>query len=193
VVGAGLRATAEPNTELLTRLHWIDARLTRTAGAARGWTLGWAGSIGAAGVVSLGAVPWADPEEHVDWYVSAATSAIGVLQLALSPMAVLRDAERLHLAVARVDDGSLRGLLREAEGTLRRNAEDQRSRTRWWAHAGNVAFNVTVALILGLGFDHWASGLIQGGSGIAVGEAILFTQPTSSLRDLEEYRRTFTR
>ena len=44
-------------------------------------------------------------------------------------------------------------------------------------------------LFLGLGYHHWVSGIINGASGAAVGEAIILTQPTGSISDLRAYER----
>ena len=44
-------------------------------------------------------------------------------------------------------------------------------------------------LFLGLGYHHWTSGIINGVSGAAVGEAIILTQPTGAIDDLGSYNR----
>jgi hypothetical protein len=85
-------------------------------------------------------------------------------------------------------DGDVCSLLADAETRLVRDAEDQRQQQRWWFHAGNLAFNAGVTLLLGLGFHHWTSGLINGGAGAVVGEALILTQPTRTIDDLRAYR-----
>jgi hypothetical protein len=79
-------------------------------------------------------------------------------------------------------------VLADAEARLERDAKDQRQQQAWWLHAGNVGFNVGIALFLGLGYGHWTAGIINGAAGLVVGEAIILTQPTSSLDDLHTYR-----
>jgi len=171
------------------RLDWIDQRLQRTAGDARLWAWAWGLGIGASGVASLAAVPFVAPSDRVDWYTSAGTAAIGVLPFLFSPLRAPADAPRLHAAVAALppsDRDAACALLAQAESTLIENARNQRDQQRWWFHAGNLAFNTGVLLFLGLGFHHWTSGIINGAAGAAVGEAIIFTQPTSSIRDAAE-------
>lgn len=175
------------------RLAWIDQRLERTASHARIWAWSWGLGIGASGVASLAAVPFVAPSDRVDWYTSAATAAIGVMPFLFSPLRAPADAPRLHAALAALspsDRDATCALLARAESTLVENARNQRDQQRWWFHAGNLAFNSGVLLFLGLGFHHWTSGIINGAAGAAVGEAIIFTQPTASIQDEAAYSAT---
>ena len=165
------------------RLDWIKQRLDRTARHARIWAWGWGGGIGAAGVASLAAVPFVAPENRVDWYVSAASAAVGVVPFIVDPPAVIRDARELD-----TERGDVCATLADAETRLQHSAEDQRRNQSWWFHAGNLAFNTGVVLFLGLGYHHWTSGLINGAAGFAVGEGIFFTQPTATIDDLATYK-----
>lgn len=181
------------------RLAWIDARLDRTAHHARLWQWGWGLGIGASGVASLAAAPFVAPSDRVDWYTGAATAAIGVVPFILSPLSVTVDAPRLRAAVAALppppapgdagDDAAGCALLDQAERLLIANARNQRDQQRWFIHAGNIVFNTGVMLFLGLGYHHWTSGIINGAAGAAVGEAIIFTQPTATIDDLAAYQR----
>lgn len=174
------------------RLHWIDQRLTDEAARGRFWARAWALGIGAAGVASLVPVPFVAPGDRVDWYASAVTAAIGVIPFAVSPLAVTRDGPKLRAAVATLamdDDARVCALLADAESKLAADAADETRQQGWWTHAGNLAFNTAVLLFLGLGYHHWTSGLINGVSGVLVGETIIFTQPTRTIDDLAAYHR----
>ncbi len=108
------------------------------------------------------------------------------------PLKVTRDAPKLRAALAagRLDDDArVCGLLADTEGKLAADAADERWQRGWWMHAGNIAFNTGVLLFLGLGYRHWSSGLINGLAGAAVGEALLFTQPTGAIDAAATYRR----
>jgi hypothetical protein len=175
------------------RLTWIDARLSRVGGWAREWTWAWGGGIAASGVASLAVVPFVRPSDRVDWYTSAASAAVGVVPFLFSPLDVARDGRELHAKVVAAGfaggpDADVCPLLADAEGRLVRDAENEHQQQAWWLHAGNIAFNTGITLFLGLGFHHWASGLINGIAGAAVGEAIIFTQPTRTIDDLRAYR-----
>lgn len=177
------------------RLTWIDDHLTAAAHQARIWGWGWGLGIGASGVASLAVVPFVSRADRIDWYTSAASAAIGVVPFLVSPLDVAKDARTLHqrLVVAAgtqqtIPDADVCSLLTDAESRLVRDADNQRLQQSWWLHAGNVAFNTGVTLFLGFGFHHWESGLINGIAGAAVGEAIILTQPTRTIDDLETYR-----
>jgi hypothetical protein len=182
------------------RLRWIDDHLDHEAARARWWGRGWAIGIGAAGLGSLAPVPFVAAGDRVDWYTGAVSAAIGVVPFLVSPLEVTRDAPALRASIGtmlettidaspRGDDARVCALLADAERKLLADAADERWQQGWWIHAGNVAFNTGVLLFLGLGYQHWTSGLINGISGVAVGEAIILTQPTGARDDASAYGR----
>lgn len=174
------------------RAQWIDRHLTREGARARVWGYGWPIGIGAAGVASLAVVPFVASGDRVDWYVSAVSAGVGVLPFVLAPLEVMRDAPIVHGALtgAPLDDARVCAVLADAEHRLVAGAADERLQTRWWAHAGNVAFNTAVLLFLGFGYHHWTSGLINGLSGVVVGEALILTQPTGLIDAADAYLRS---
>ena len=139
-------------------------------------------------------MPFVAAGDRIDWYTGAASAAIGVVPFLVSPLKVTRDAPALRAAIAAwpapVDDARVCALLADAERKLIADAADERWQQGWWIHAGNVAFNTGVLLFLGLGYHHWTSGLINGISGVAVGEAIILTQPTGASDDARTYLRS---
>jgi len=171
------------------RLHWIDARLARTAHRARVWTWGWGLGLGAATAANLAVVPFVERGDRVDWYVGAATSFVGLVPLVLLPLDVMDDSDALHARIAALapgEDGC--ALLGEAERTLAHDADNQAEGRAWWMHAANVALNGGAGLLLGLGYDHWGSGVLTAVVGMGIGEAMIFTQPVESADDLRRYR-----
>jgi hypothetical protein len=174
------------------RLLWISGRLDADAAKARRWTRWWGWGIGAAGVASLAVVPFVSADNRVDWYASAATAAVGVIPFVVSPLDVTRNAPELRAAIAAVpsdDDPRFCAVLSDAEGLLRESAANERWNRGWWIHAGNIAFNTGVLLFLGLGYGHWTSGIINGVAGAAVGEGIIYTQPTGAIDAAAAYER----
>jgi hypothetical protein len=174
------------------RLFWIVHRLEVDARRGRVWAGAWGVGIGAAGAASLMAVPFVEPSKRVDWYTGAATAAVGVVPFVVSPLAVTRDAPKLRDLVATTplaDDVQTCALLARAELMLRDDAANERRNRAWYIHVGNLAFNTGVFLFLGLGFHHWTAGAVNGLAGAAVGEAIIFTQPTGAIRAAEAYDR----
>jgi hypothetical protein len=171
------------------RLAWIDQHLGRTAHRARIWTWGWGIGIGASAVGDLIPVAFVAPENRIDWYTGAVTSVIGVVPLLVAPLDVIQDSRELRARLdARIATDDVCRLLADAETRLARAAANQAAGRRWWLHAGNLALNAGVGLFLGLGYHHWAAGAWNGIAGAAIGEAIILTQPTSSIDDLRSYR-----
>jgi hypothetical protein len=171
------------------RLRFIDEHLARTASRARIWTWGWGIGIGVSTVANLVPLAFVAPENRIDWYVSSGTTVVGIVPLLVAPLDVVGDSRALRARIAArraTDDVCL--LLADAEAKLARDAQNQSDGQRWWLHAGNVALNVGVGLFLGLGYHHWAAGAYNAVLGTAVGEAIILTQPTSSIDDLRTYR-----
>jgi hypothetical protein len=174
------------------RLFWITRKLELDARRGRVWALGWGVGIGAAGAASLMAVPFVEPSTRVDWYTGAATAAVGVVPFIVSPLTVTRDAPKLRELIAATpigDDAEACALLARAELMLRDDAANEERNRAWYIHVGNLAFNTGVFLFLGLGFHHWSAGAVNGLAGAAVGEAIIFTQPTGAIRAAEAYER----
>jgi len=187
-VGAGgSAALAGIDPEL--RLRFIDEHLARTAHHAQIWTWGWGLGIGVATVANLVPLLFVAPEDRIDWYVGAGTTIVGVVPLLIAPLAVVGDARELRLRLdARTPTDDICALLADAEGKLVRDATNQSDGQRWWLHVGNVLLNTGVGLFLGIGYHHWTAGAFNAVTGSVVGEAIILTQPTSTIGDLETYR-----
>jgi len=186
----GTKALADIDARL--RLAWINDHLSREGHRMAVWNWGWAIGIGAAGVGTLIPVPFVAPEDRVDYYTGAVLAAVGVLPFILAPPKVIDDSRtlraRLELQPPR-DDQEVCALLADAEARLVRDARNEHLMNGWWAHAANVAINGAGFLFLGLGYHHWASAIANGLAGVAVGEAVIFTQPTRSVEDRERYMR----
>jgi hypothetical protein len=174
------------------RLEWIDQRLSREAHRMSRWNYGWAIGIGASGVGSLIPVPFVAPEDRVDYYTGAVLAAVGVLPFLLAPPDVIHDGRELHARLRDFPpstDADVCELLGDAERRLVDDARNEHLLSGWWAHAANVAINTGAFLFLGLGYHHWLSATITGASGVIIGEAVIFTQPTGTIDDLARYQR----
>jgi len=187
-VGAGgSAALARIDPEL--RLRFIDEHLARTAHRALIWTWGWGVGIGVATIGNLVPLLFVDREDRVDWYVGAGTTIVGVVPLLIAPLAVVGDARDLRLRLdARTATDDVCALLADAEAKLVRDAQNQSDGQRWWLHVGNVLLNTGVGLFLGIGYHHWVAGAFNAVLGSVIGEAIILTQPTSTIGDLQTYR-----
>jgi hypothetical protein len=141
-------------------------------------------------LASLAAVPFVSASDRVDWYVGAASSAIGILPLLLTPLDVIAEARELQttLWLDSSPDAQLCTHLADAEHRLSRSAQNEADGRSLWMHAANIALNTGVLLFLGLGYQHWEAGIVNGAVGAAVGEAMILSQPTDNIGDLARYQ-----
>jgi hypothetical protein len=192
--GAGTGVAGVPDE---IRLAWIDARLADGSHKAKRWTWGWGIGIGGATIANLAPIPFVAHEDRIDWYTGAATTIVGIVPLLIAPLDVIADSRELRAEVETRPPPPAGGgarpdvcpLVADAEARLIRDAKNQADGQRWWLHVGNVALNFGVGLFLGLGFHHWGAGVFNAVGGSLIGEAIILTQPTATIHDLETYRR----
>jgi hypothetical protein len=178
------------------RLEWIDARLARTARNARRWTWGWGIGLAVGTVANLAPLPWVAPQDRIDWYTGAVTTVVGIVPLLIAPLDVIDDSRALRarlIASTLAPPGSstsadVCALVDDAETRLLRDARNQADGQRWWLHVGNVLLNVGVGAFLAFGYHHWGAGAWNAVGGSLIGEAIILSQPTSTVDDLRVYR-----
>ncbi len=176
------------------RLAFVRAVMDDQARRARTWSLAWAvtGLGLAAGNVTRAAL--ADSrDDRIDPLVGAGAALFipaGILVLPLQVMANQRalEADLLNLSPNESATG-ICGALARAEILFARSAKNEAFKAGIATHLFVISGNVAIALFLGLGFDHWRGGLLQGGGGILVSEFQIFTQPTGAVSELARYRR----
>lgn len=159
------------------RLGYLTRALEADAAASRTWGLAWGAVYGVGTLGQLAAIPLLGPEDQEDFVVGAASTAVGVGFVILGMPEVVEDAPALAARVAGGGDDC--ALVAEAERLLVKDAANELSGVAWHVHALNIAFNLGVGLIIGAGFGHWLSALINFVVGAAIGEGTIFTQPTA--------------
>jgi hypothetical protein len=152
----------------LARADCADRREILRAEAHNGrvWGYGWAVANGAAAVANGAAIPFFDHDTQIDLAFSAGKGVVGAVSTLVSPVT--------HLHV--MEDCN------EVERELARAADAEAFGKSWLSHAGNLLFNVGVALTLGFGWDHWRAAAIDGAIGTVVGEAMIYTQPGGAMQ-----------
>jgi hypothetical protein len=158
------RASADPCEE---RFAAIQDRLAASAHDLRVWRWGW--GLGGAGAtaIQLGLVPIVDDRDaRIDLAVGAGSTLAMLVPVLFPPE--IDDRPAVGDCAARLADASAR---------LQAAVDSTEAARSPLIHVGNVAFNVGIALLLGLGWGHWTSGLVSGAVGIAVGEAEILTTP----------------
>lgn len=164
------------------RIAFLRGRLHAEQGPALAWT--WTfGAVNAAltaGQLAGAAIVPRGPERAI-LLAGAATSALGVAQIVLAPIAPTdRD-----LAAG---GGDLCADLRRLEDALRRGARNERLGTGPAAQVGNLAINAGFGIATGLVGHKAGSGLLTFALGWALGELQILTEPTGLIEGLRRYR-----
>jgi hypothetical protein len=184
--GAPAVATIDPEV----RIAYLTQAFDREVRDIDAWSWTW-GGIYTTAAIAQGTV-LALTTNHatkIDLTVGAIAAGFGALSLTLLPLKLtlpMRSAS--DAAKQRRLGGDPCLALASAEQTLVSVAKDQALSTGIVGHIGNVAVNLGIALILGLGYGHWVSAAVSGGIGLAVGETNAFTQPHHLAEVLERYR-----
>jgi hypothetical protein len=178
----------EPATR--ARLEWLVDRLESRELYADLWWRGWFGFYALGTVVqSARAGDEDDDGEQADLVVSAVKALGGVTRLYFSRPTARLGADPV-LAAPVTDEAVCRRAVDQAEGLLRKAADESDRRWRWTPHLTNVGVNLAGALIVTQGWDEddgWESMAI----GIVVGEAMLWSHPWAGRDDLAEYESRF--
>jgi hypothetical protein len=173
VVLFSVRTAKAEAPDCRARVEFLRHTLSREAARAEAWTSGWGAGLAVITAGQMAAIPWADREDRVDLYVGTASSAVGFIALMAAPLSVIKDGPAF---AART--GEPCALAKEGERMLEEGAKSERMGTGVVAHTGNVLFNVGLGLLLGWGFGHWESGIVNMVVGTAVGEGLIVSQPT---------------
>jgi hypothetical protein len=181
--------TALGSIDAGVRLHWIREHLGAEARRARVWSWAWAGVYTGLTAGQLAITPAFSTRDRRDYYVGAGASFLGLAVIGIMPLEVMADQKRLEKRLRTAPPGTHEcALLAEAEQLLLRDAKGEAFGVSELVHLGNVVVNLGVFLGIALGFGHWSSATISFVTGVAVGEVMIFTQPTGAVDDLRRYR-----
>lgn len=176
-------AAAAPDCE--AQVQFISHELAHNARLANRWNQGWTAGLALATAGQAAVIPLVSTDDRVDYYVGAASSLAGIVSLAVMPPTAIEDAVQFE---NHKDNTDRCALAHEGEKMLERGAKYEESTTGVLAHIGNIAFNLGLGAILGFGFHHWESALINVVAGTAVGEALVLSYPATLRPALEHYR-----
>jgi hypothetical protein len=170
------------------RLKFLTHVINEESKAANTWTFAWGGSYALLTMVQLSIMPLFPENEKPDWYWGAVSSGVGVAFSIIDPLEVL-NAGPIFAARASKQMGEIETcqLIAEGERLLKDGSDHEFLGTRWFIHVANVAFNMGLGLVLGLGYQRWISGIINAAIGTAIGEATIFTEPTALISGWNQY------
>lgn len=185
--------TAEERADLAVRLDFLETRIAAQRRHAEWWWRGFT-AIYAGGVVvqSVRAAAVQTPSVRADLIISAVKATGGLLRFGLQPYGgVVGTHSFAHLPEAGVRQLAFK--VERAEAVLADNAEATTPFGQWYAHVLNVVVNGAGALVVGLGFDDWQTGLVSAGIGVGMGELSFLTGPWEADADVDEYEARFGR
>jgi hypothetical protein len=177
-VGAG---SDQSRLDFLARTASLEASRLGT------WKLVWGATFGVLVVGQLAGRPLFPAEAAADSYWGAAYSALGFVSTLLPPPEVFVRGTAFAIAAASATEENRCALIAEGERLLREGAGPEAFGTKWFLHALNVAVNVSLGLIIGLGYHRWGTAALDVGVGLALSETMLFTKPTGLVSGWREY------
>jgi hypothetical protein len=173
-------AAAESSDAMVSRrLARIEALLEEEQPKARTWKTSW---MIAYGVLTLGQGTFAlltdDDAMRAEYGVGAVKSGLGFGGLLVFPFRAAHAASDLREMPARTT-AQRRRKLREAERLLEDSAADEELAAGWPGRVAASVVNLAGAYYLWLEHDEFARGWISLGTGMAVSELQIRTQPTA--------------
>ncbi len=159
------------------RLAFLSAVARREASHIGLWKLLSGATFALLSIGQLVLAPVVAEAEKTDYYWGAGYSALGLTSTLLPAPAVYERGAAFADEAARATDENRCQLIAEGERLLSQGADGETLQTKWYTHAINVAVNVSLGAILGLGYQHWRNAIINTLAGIAISETILFTKP----------------
>lgn len=169
-----------------TRLSFIEASLKDGARKSTAWTAGWAGAYGLAAATLLGVSPFFAAETRIDLYIGAASATLGLIVRSLGRPRVMKEHRWVQRKIR--ENGRTCETLNMAERALARSAKSERRGRSIMFHAGALVYNVGIGLVLGVAFKRPLSGIRQAAVGGTIGQVMILTQPTTSVRAMDRYR-----
>jgi len=155
--------------EIRSRITFITDTLRREERRIDTWSWLWGSGLAMASAAQFASpILFEETGKRVTYLIGGGKSTLGVLSFVVMPV-------KIELPEEGSDD------LAAAEAALFRSASNQRRGKGWFKHTAAVVLNVAHTLIVGLLYDEWLIGAISGVAGLAVGELIIYTQPTGAI------------
>ena len=181
-----------PDSLVHERIQTIQSMLEKSKTNVNIWWYGWLGAYSAAtvgqGIVCLTST---DKPTKQDMALGAATTFLGAALQVLTPLNTGRDAETLSLLPDSTTDQQLKKL-KTAEEFLKSNAMKEKAGRGWQIHALNEAVNLGSGLITWLAYNRtvW-DGVSNFLLNSVITETQIWTQPTKTLKDYQNYCRKY--
>jgi len=188
---AQTNAASLSDREVDLNLRWIEGELSAEQSPSLWWWNGWLGIYGALTVAQTTVLLIThDKNLKEDLGVGAVETLLsGVSILFLTPLEAKTAADSLR-ALPASSSKERAAKLAEAERLLTKSAEDEAFGRSWISHAVGIAVSLAGGLVIWQGFHHTlVDGLISFGTGVALAEIQIFTQPVRLVHSAELYQK----
>ena len=180
--------TTESDTELFSRLRFIEEKLDETRGHGQIWYWAWLPiKSGSMVMNTVGIFATSDHDDKVNHGANAVLGAIGTYSMLFRPLEARHGSSKFS-GMSEATRQDVIAKLRTAEDQLRRNAERSEERTNWIAHATNAGLAFTAGAVSGF-WGEAENGIVTGVSSLLGGIASLMTQPWQPKDDWATYQR----
>ncbi len=180
--------TTVSESELFTRLRFIEEKLHQTQDHAQIWYWGWltvrAGSTVGNGI---GVFATGDHDDKVNHGVNAVVSAIGVADSLFRPLEARYGSEKFS-GMSEANRQDVIAKLRVAEDQLRRNAERAEKRYDWVEYAAGAGLALTAGTVSGV-WGEAKNGIMTGVTTLAGSILSKLTEPAAPAEDWATYKR----
>jgi hypothetical protein len=178
------------DAETDARLSFLQERLEAGQLTAKTWQYGWTGVFGVGAVAGVAqAITADDGDERVYNIVGAVKSTGAVAQMLIDPLPARLGAEPMRA----MPDGTRQGRLQRlalGERQLVTNSDRADTRYSWRRHLEGITTNLIGGAVI-YAFGDSKDALVSALSGLAVGEASIWSQPWRANGDLADYRAAF--
>jgi len=184
-------AEASDQEDLSRRISFIQSRLDEGTTAAKRWQYSWVIVHGTLTFVQFGMLDTLrepeDADDRFDMIVGGTLEALAIVDLAVNPLVAHSAAAKLR-AMPDTNPAEIEAKAQYAEELLWECAERERKGRSWVTHAVYFAGNAIAGLVIGLDGGRWNDAALLFGTGMAISEIQIFTQPTRAIDDWKEYQ-----
>jgi hypothetical protein len=178
----------DSESNIKERIDFIQASFDKGQARASLWFYGWSGIYGtAAGVQTYQAVRHG--HNRVSNIVGASESFLGLAVMTVYPFYANSSGSNLRKLPESTPE-ELKTKLDKAENWLEKSYQQEKLGRSWLTHVGVLAVSIIGAGIV-WHYDGSKNGIISALTSVAGGEALIWTQPTKSIRDYNDYRRKY--
>jgi len=178
----------DSETDIKERIDFIQASFDKGQPRAKLWSYGWMGVYGAA-TVGQAYQAVRNSNNRTFNIVGASESFLGFAVMAIYPLYASSSGSHLRKLPESTPD-ELRNKLDKGENWLEKSYQQEKIGRSWLTHVGSIVVSLIGAGIV-WHYDGSKNGIISALSGIAGGEILIWTQPTKSIKDYEDYRRKY--